>query len=114
MTRAELYSQVTLIVIGAILTGVIGLGFWRVQRRIEKNEDKREARADEKSKQDKEVHKVILQSLQATGDLTHATAVAVIDGKVNGVMDAALKKHKAAAADLNNFLLGAAANNLGN
>jgi hypothetical protein len=73
-------------------------------RDLERAETMRQASEDRHMTSQKECI-IIMKELQAIGHLSEATAVAVRDGKVNGIMTTALEYYTKAKDETNDYLL---------
>ncbi|MGI6522818.1 MAG: hypothetical protein ACOX2Y_02935 [Christensenellales bacterium] len=67
---------------------------------------------DKKDKRDEQAEKVlakenvlIIKSINAVGKLTEATAIALVDGKLNGEIHSALKEYSTVDKEMYNYLL---------
>lgn len=87
---------VAVTIFGAVLTGIVGLGFWYFKRSIDKSE---KSRSEHESNMESLVL-LMLQSERANTILCMATAEAVRDGHCNGNMTNAMEiVNKAAQAE---------------
>jgi len=66
----------------------------------------------QKDKRDEQAEKVlakenvlIIKSINAVGKLTEATAIALVDGKLNGEIHSALKEYSTVDKEMYNYLL---------
>lgn len=80
-------ETVAIIGIMGVPTAFTGLCFWFIERKAVKREEKRE----EKEKAREESEFLLMKSIGASIALGEATAHAIINGKSNGEMTAALK-----------------------
>lgn len=85
----------------ALMSAVIGLGFWYLKKVIARNEQKR----DEQGKNIESLVLMMLQSTRANTVLCTATAEAVRDGHCNGNMTDALEAVGKVAKAEKEFLL---------
>lgn len=83
-----------------LVTLILGLGVWRLQWKITKNEQKREV--DEKKRQDYQV--MALLGSAAAAKLGKATAIALQGGKLNGEMKDALEYMLRLEAEQDSFI----------
>lgn len=88
-------------VVTSTITGILALF-------IKKQFDKVERKEDEKI----EATMVKMRTMQAIGELSYATGIAVRDGKVNGEMTSAIATYQGARAELDEFILRKHAENI--
>lgn len=102
-------SESTIDMLFRLVTPVVtGIFLWCFQRQQSKKERLSQSRA--------ELHRqeslLILKSIKAIGNLSHATAIAVKNNKVNGEMQSALIYYEQINKELSEFLQAQTANNL--
>ena len=93
--------QTFTIIISVLGSVVSGTALFLLQRWFKKK-DARDERMD-KAKAKENV--LIIKSINAVGNLTEATAIALQDGKTNGEMHKALKEYAAVDKEMYNYLL---------
>ena len=96
-----------------ILTGIIfPLSLFLFYRKINKADKVRTVREEERTKRENESSQtrqqeniIIMKSLRTLGHLGEATAIAIINGKVNGEMKTAMAYYTETKDELNDYLL---------
>ena len=82
----------------SIVSGMIIFFLQRYFKRIEKQNERNEARREKKDV-------LMLKSLKAIGELTFANAIAVKEGKTNGEMHKAMDDFGSVDKELDDFLI---------
>ncbi len=90
-------------IINTVLTagigGMVGFGFWNMQRSAAKREKKRQEL--EEARREKEL--LTLKGVDTSIKLGEATAIAIKNGKCNGEIDRALNDAKDTRREIDNF-----------
>lgn len=92
--------DVILIAINAVITVIIGIVLWKLQRSLTRNEKKRDAQQARRE----EFQMNLLRMGVASVLLGEATAIAVKENKVNGEMDRALSCAKSVKTECREFV----------
>ena len=93
--------QVLTIVISVIGSAISGVALFLFQRWFKKRDAREEARDKAKAKE----NVLIIKSINAVGNLTEATAIALRDGHTNGATQKALNEYEKVDKELYNYLL---------
>lgn len=105
MTLKTLFNDITTYIsLGSLLTAalVAYIGNY-MRKRFDAMEKKGETRVQETI--------IKMKALQAIGQLTYATSIAVKDGKVNGEMASAIETYRDAKIELDDFIIRGHAEN---
>lgn len=89
----DIVTKIILAFAVVLPSAIVGFGFWWMERRIAKREDKREKEMEERELAREKCQLYLIKSVQASLALGEATAKAVQripDAKCNGDMHAAL------------------------
>jgi len=89
-----------LLLIMGIPSATTGLGFWLLQKSLNKKERKQEEK--DKAREKNEV--LLIKSVGAAITLGEATALAIRNGKCNGEIDAALSRAKEVMDEQQDFM----------
>ena len=93
--------QVLTIVITVIGSVISGVALFLFQRWFKKRDTREEVRDKAKAKE----NVLIIKSINAVGNLTEATAIALRDGKTNGEIHKALKEYGKVDKEMYDYLL---------
>jgi Mn2+/Fe2+ NRAMP family transporter len=93
--------QVLTIIISVIGSVISGVALFLFQRWFKKRDAREEARDKAKAKE----NVLVIKSINAVGNLTEATAIALQDGKTNGEMHKALAEYATVDKEMYDYLL---------
>jgi hypothetical protein len=87
------------------------LFIWYIQYRYTKKDDKKQEEINKRAEARKQENLLTMRMIKAVGKLSFANAIALKDGKVNGVMEEALKYYGEASDKMTEFLQDQAVDN---
>lgn len=93
--------QVFTIIISVVGSVVSGTALFLLQRWF-KQKDKRDEQTEKVLAKE---NVLIIKSINAVGKLTEATAIALVDGKINGEIHSALSEYSTVDKEMYNYLL---------
>lgn len=93
--------QVFTIIMSILGSVVSGTALFLLQRWF-RQKDKRDEQAEKVLAKE---NVLIIKSINAVGKLTEATAIALVDGKLNGEIHSALKEYSTVDKEMYNYLL---------
>ncbi len=93
--------QVFTVIMSVIGSVVSGTALFLLQRWFKK----KDARDERREKLMAKENVLIIKSINAVGKLTEATAMGLVDGKVNGEIHAALEEYSRVDKEMYNYLL---------
>jgi len=94
------------------ITATMGFMVWRLQRKIQKKDEAKEAEHDRQRRDVQQYQRFMIQTQRTLTKLCVATAIAVRDGKSNGEMTTALEIMETVARDQRDFLVDQGINGL--
>ncbi len=93
--------QIFTIIMSILGSVVSGTALFLLQRWF-RQKDKRDEQAEKVLAKE---NVLIIKSINAVGKLTEATAIALVDGKLNGEIHSALKEYSTVDKEMYNYLL---------
>ncbi len=93
--------QIFTIIMSILGSVVSGTALFLLQRWF-RQKDKRDEQAEKVLAKE---NVLIIKSISAVGKLTEATAIALVDGKLNGEIHSALKEYSTVDKEMYNYLL---------
>ena len=88
-------------IFGIVASIISGIVLFVVKREFKKKDDEEKLKIKEKERE----NILVLRSINAIGKLTHATCIALKDGKVNGELSAALAEYETVDKEMYEYLI---------